>query len=197
ILFSSLFGSHRLLPSFPTRRSSDLKSRHAFLQSCFLSSKTAIRLERRQSRLHIPNEYHSYLSTILSVHQNIASYVLRCSKFILCLKTTCSANWRRAFKTPSEVGVLLNIKMDFIMNGKEKKEQNKGGHKPKANPSIHRYSISLNDMENTQFLTLFEQSGMKVMAHFITACIFQKPIKTVKIDMDAVDFHTRLTNFYS
>jgi hypothetical protein len=38
---------------------------------------------------------------------------------------------------------------------------------------------------------------MKVMAHFITACIFQKTIKTVKIDMDAVEFHTRLTSFYS
>jgi hypothetical protein len=87
--------------------------------------------------------------------------------------------------------------MDFIMNGKEKKEQNKGGRKPKANPSIHRYVFRLTDEENAKFLTLFEQSGLKVMAHFITACIFQKPIKTVKINMDAVDFHTRLTNFYS
>ena len=74
---------------------------------------------------------------------------------------------------------------------------NKVGRKPKKAPAIHRYSISLNDMDNAQFLTLFEQLGMKVMAHFITACIFQKPIKTVKIDMDAVDFHTRFTNFYS
>ena len=73
----------------------------------------------------------------------------------------------------------------------------KGGRKPKKDPAIHRYSISLNDMENAQFHTLFEQSGMKVMAHFITACIFQKTVKTVKINMDAVDFHTRLTNFYS
>ncbi len=83
------------------------------------------------------------------------------------------------------------------MEDNRRNRTNKVGRKPKANPSIHRYSISFNDMENAQFLTLFEQSGMKVMAHFITACIFQKPIKTVKIDMDAVDFHTRLTNFYS
>lgn len=74
---------------------------------------------------------------------------------------------------------------------------NKVGRKPKKAPAIHRYSISLNDMDNAQFLTLFEQLGMKVMAHFITACIFQKPIKTVKIDMDAVDFHTKLTSLYS
>lgn len=83
------------------------------------------------------------------------------------------------------------------MNGKEKKEQNKGGRKPKANPSIHRYVFRLNDEENPNFVTLVEQSGLKVMANFITACTFQKPIKTVKIDMNAVDFHTRLTNFYS
>ena len=78
-----------------------------------------------------------------------------------------------------------------------KRNQNrKGGRKPKADPAIHRYSISLNDKENADFLSLFEQSGMKVMAHFITACLFNKTIKTVKINMDAVDFHTRLTNLY-
>ena len=83
------------------------------------------------------------------------------------------------------------------MENNSRNRTKKVGRKPKKDPAIHRYSISFNDMENAQFLTLFEQSGMKVMAHFITACIFQKPIKTVKIDMDAVDFHTRLTNFYS
>ncbi len=83
------------------------------------------------------------------------------------------------------------------MEDNKRNQISKGGRKPKKDPAIHRYSISLNDTENAQFLTLFEQSGMKVMAHFITACIFQKTVKTVKIDMDAVDFHTRLTNFYS
>jgi hypothetical protein len=87
--------------------------------------------------------------------------------------------------------------MDLDMENNRTNRTNKVGRKPKKDPAIHSYSISLNDMENAQFLTLFEQSGMKVMAHFITACIFQKPIKTIKIDMDAVDFHTRLTNFYS
>jgi len=87
--------------------------------------------------------------------------------------------------------------MDFDMDDNRRKRTGRGGRKPKKDPAIHRYSISLNDMENAQFLTLFEQSGMKVMAHFITACIFQKPIKTVKIDMDAVNYHVRLTNFYS
>ncbi|MGJ1528061.1 conjugal transfer protein MobA [Sphingobacterium spiritivorum] len=83
------------------------------------------------------------------------------------------------------------------MKDNSRNRTNKGGRKPKVDPSIHRYVFRLTDEENAKFLTLFEQSGMKVTAHFITACIFQKPIKTVKIDMDAVDFHTRLTNFYS
>jgi len=83
------------------------------------------------------------------------------------------------------------------MEDNNKNQIGKGGRKHKNDPAIHRYSISLNDMENAQFLTLFEQSGMKVMAHFITACIFQRTVKTVKIDMDAVDFHTKLTSLYS
>ena len=82
------------------------------------------------------------------------------------------------------------------MEDNRRNRTNKVGRKPKKDPAIHRYSISLNDMENAQFLTLFEQSGMKVMAHFITACIFQKPVKTVKIDMNAVEYHAKLTRFF-
>ncbi|MDN5477651.1 MAG: hypothetical protein L0G39_12020 [Chryseobacterium sp.] len=75
-------------------------------------------------------------------------------------------------------------------------KQNKGGRKLKKNPAIFRYSISLNEEENNRFRSLFQQSGMKVMAHFITACVFQKTIKTVKIDVSAMDYHVRLTNLY-
>lgn len=35
------------------------------------------------------------------------------------------------------------------------------------------------------------------MAHFITACVFQKGIKTVKIDKAAMDYYMHLTSFYS
>jgi hypothetical protein len=83
------------------------------------------------------------------------------------------------------------------MESNDKPKVNKGGRKPKMDPAVHRYSISLNEIENEQFITMFEQSGMKVMAHFITACLFQKPVKTVKINMDAVEFHTQLTKFFS
>lgn len=97
----------------------------------------------------------------------------------------------------SEVAVLFNIRNGFIMEEKNSKQIRKTGRKPKNDPAVHRYSINLNAEENAKFLALFDQSGISVKAHFITACIFQKPIKTVKFDMNAVDFHTRLTNFYS
>lgn len=74
--------------------------------------------------------------------------------------------------------------------------QKKGGRHLKKDPAIFRYSISLNAEENARFHSLFEQSGMNVMAHFITACIFQKTIKTIKIDKATMDFYMRLTTLY-
>jgi len=79
---------------------------------------------------------------------------------------------------------------------KEKRKKHKGGRKQKANPRKHRYSFNLNDEENARFILLFEASGMGVKAHFITACVFEKPVKVVKIDKGTIDFYMRLTNFY-
>ncbi|MCR5862318.1 hypothetical protein LRS05_09245 [Flavobacterium sp. J372] len=80
-------------------------------------------------------------------------------------------------------------------NGTHKKH--KGGRHPKDDPASFRYSISLTAVENAKFLTLFEQSGMNVMAHFIAACIFQKTITTVKIDKAAMDYHVKLTGLFA
>ena len=82
--------------------------------------------------------------------------------------------------------------MDENNNNKIKKY----GRYPKNDPAVFRYSISLNTEENARFLSLFEASGMQVKAHFITACVFQKTIKTVKIDKAAMDFYMRLTTLY-
>ena len=83
------------------------------------------------------------------------------------------------------------------MEEKNRKQIRKTGRKPKNDPAVNRYSINLNAEDNAKFLALFDQSGMKVIAHFITACIFQKTVKTVKIDMDAIDYHEKLTRFFS
>ncbi|RYY36970.1 MAG: hypothetical protein EOP46_04510 [Sphingobacteriaceae bacterium] len=80
-------------------------------------------------------------------------------------------------------------------NGTHKKH--KGGRHPKDDRATFRYSISLTAVENAKFLTLFEQSGMNFMAHFITACIFQKTITTVKIDKAAMDYHLKLTALFA
>ncbi|MBN9336723.1 conjugal transfer protein MobA [Chryseobacterium indologenes] len=83
------------------------------------------------------------------------------------------------------------------MEEKDRKKISKTGRKPKNDPAVNRYSINLNAEDNAKFLALFDQSGMKVIAHFITACIFQKTVKTVKINMDAVEYHEGLTRFFS
>lgn len=82
------------------------------------------------------------------------------------------------------------------MEGEDKRQLQKGGRNPKTDPAVFRYSISLNAKQNAQFRSLFEQSGMTVMAHFITACLFEKTIRTVKIDKAAMDYYMRLTTLY-
>ena len=83
------------------------------------------------------------------------------------------------------------------MNDHNGKSQKKTGRRPKADPANIRYTISFNEAEHSRFLELFDQSGMKVKAHFITSCIFARTIKTIKVDKGTVDFYMRLTAFHS
>lgn len=71
------------------------------------------------------------------------------------------------------------------------------GRKPKSDPAVFRYSISFNTIDHARFLALFDQSGMRTKAHFITARIFGEPFKVIKIDKAAVEYYTRLTALYS
>ena len=82
------------------------------------------------------------------------------------------------------------------MENNNKTNPHKGGRHPKKDPAVHRYSISLTAEENARFLSLFEASGMNVMAHFITACIFQKGITTIKVDKATMDYYMRLTALF-
>lgn len=83
------------------------------------------------------------------------------------------------------------------MNDNKKRLKTTGGRPPKTDPAKIRYSISLNEEEHARFLALFDKSGMKVKAHFITSCIFDKTMKTIQIDKGTVDFYMRLTSFHS
>lgn len=82
------------------------------------------------------------------------------------------------------------------MESNGKTTPHKGGRHPKKDPAVHRYSISLTADENARFLSLYEASRMDVMAHFITACVFQKGITTVTIDKATMDYYMRLTTLF-
>ncbi|WP_223225195.1 conjugal transfer protein MobA [Sphingobacterium cavernae] len=79
----------------------------------------------------------------------------------------------------------------------KKSFKKQGGRPPKTDPAKIRFSISFTEEEHARFLTLFEQSGMLVKAHFITSQVFGKKMKSVKIDKGTVDFYMRLTSFHS
>jgi len=85
------------------------------------------------------------------------------------------------------------------MNRKEVKltQKAKVGRNLKSDPAIFRHTISLNEEQNAAFLGRFDESGMKVKAHFITACIFEKTIRVVKLDKGVMDYYMRLTTFHS
>jgi hypothetical protein len=89
------------------------------------------------------------------------------------------------------------------MNKEDSKEEiklpqrRKAGRTPKSDPAIFRYAISLNEVENAAFLGRFDESGMTVKAHFITASIFNKHLKVVRLDKGSMDYYMRLTTFYS
>lgn len=83
------------------------------------------------------------------------------------------------------------------MNENKNKNRQKGGRKPKRDPSIHRHVFRLTDEENEKLLSLFEISGMTNKAKFIISRVFNKEIKTIKIDKGTLDFYMRLTSFHS
>lgn len=97
----------------------------------------------------------------------------------------------------SEVRILNKLKMDDMKNENNHKKQNKGGRIPKTNPSIHRHVFRLNEEENAKLLSLFEESEMPNKAKFIVSILFNKEIKTIKIDKGTIDFYMRLTSFHS
>jgi hypothetical protein len=88
-------------------------------------------------------------------------------------------------------------KIQKNMTTEEKKQQRLGGRPIKADPYRHHHTVVLNDRDNAKFLSLFEESGLKDKSHFIAACIFNHPLKVVKLDKAAMDYYMRLTTFHS
>jgi hypothetical protein len=104
----------------------------------------------------------------------------------------------RELKTLPKSGFFFaEVKNELMMNENNNRKQNKGGRTPKSDPSIHRHVFRLTDEENAKLLSLFESSGMTNKAKFIISQLFEKEMKTVKIDKGTVDFYMRLTSFHS
>lgn len=82
------------------------------------------------------------------------------------------------------------------MESNNRRKWKKGGRKPKLAPAIYRYSISFNSVENAKFLSLYEQSGDKNKAYFITTCIFNRILRVVRIHKSTQDYYMRLTKFF-
>jgi hypothetical protein len=61
---------------------------------------------------------------------------------------------------------------------------------------VSNYSVSQTLISVDSFIGT-STSAHIIMAHFITACVFQKGIKTVKIDKATMYYYMRLTSFYS
>ncbi|MGG7437405.1 conjugal transfer protein MobA [Chryseobacterium arthrosphaerae] len=78
----------------------------------------------------------------------------------------------------------------------DRTRNNKGGRKPKLNPSKNRYVFRLTDEENSNFLKMYEDSGMSNKAKFITTILFQRELKVVKVDIATMDYHAQLTKFF-
>ncbi|MCW4470209.1 hypothetical protein OGH69_14620 [Flavobacterium sp. MFBS3-15] len=83
------------------------------------------------------------------------------------------------------------------MKEQDNEQRKKGGRKPKLSPSTHRHVFRLNDEENAKLLSLYETSGMHNKAKFIISLLLEREIKVVKIDMQAMEYHTQLTKFYT
>jgi hypothetical protein len=79
----------------------------------------------------------------------------------------------------------------------ENSKKRNGGRKPKANPAVFRYTVSMTETQHNEFLARYERSGIKVKAHFILASIFDKQLKVVKIDKAAMDYYMRLTTIHA
>lgn len=71
----------------------------------------------------------------------------------------------------------------------------KGGRPQEDDPATNCVMVRFTNVENAQFLTLFEQSGMSAKALFIKARVFDQTFRVMKTDRAALEYVTKLTAF--
>lgn len=75
--------------------------------------------------------------------------------------------------------------------------KNKGGRKLKSNPKKYRHVFRLTESENNKLLALFASSGMTNKASFFVSMLLDRQVKTVKVDVAALQYHATLTKLFN
>ncbi|MDM1377726.1 hypothetical protein [Myroides marinus] len=75
--------------------------------------------------------------------------------------------------------------------------KNKGGRKFKSNPKKYRHVFRLTEPENQRLLALFVSSGMTNKASFLVSMLLDRQVKTVKVDVAALQYHATLTKLFN
>jgi hypothetical protein len=76
-------------------------------------------------------------------------------------------------------------------------EKKKRGRKPKADPQKFRYMFRLNGKDHERLLALFECSGKRSIAAFITDCVLNRPLKVTELNKPVIDFTVLLSSFFT
>jgi len=79
---------------------------------------------------------------------------------------------------------------------KESRKRGKGGRPPKSDPAQNCVMVRFSDKQYAEFLSMYEQSGIRSKARFILARIFGEVLRVIKTDSSAVDFVMKLSALY-
>lgn len=79
---------------------------------------------------------------------------------------------------------------------KETPKRGKGGRPPKSDPAGNCVMVRFSDAQFAEFLTMYEQSGIRSKARFILARIFGETLRVIKTDSSALDFVMKLSALY-
>ena len=72
-----------------------------------------------------------------------------------------------------------------------------GGRPPKIDPAKYRVTVNLTGREQADFLSMFENSGLKNKSKFIKARIFDKTFRVVTVDKSTMEFFQKLSELHN
>lgn len=78
-----------------------------------------------------------------------------------------------------------------------KENKKRIGRKLLIDPAEIRYTIRFNEIENVELLNKMGLAQQTNKTKFIKSCIFDKPMKLIKVDKSAMDYCMKLSQFHS